>query len=128
MNQKSTIKITPSTARVLSLPRNVSGNDYLVGDIHGAYDLVWKAMQLAKFDRTKDRLLVVGDLVDRGAGSARCQAFLAQSYVHAIAGNHERMLIELWLENQGNLDPIAIQTLADLNFNGMGWMKTVAID
>lgn len=65
------LKITTRKRRVLRLPRNTRGRDLIITDPHGAYDLVWVAMKAANFDPSCDRLLVGGDLIDRGAGSAR---------------------------------------------------------
>lgn len=111
--------------RVLRLPRNDAGRVFVIGDVHGAYDLVWQGMKAVKFDPACDLLLSVGDLIDRGAGSSRCLAFLDQPYVHAIAGNHERMLVDAW--RQG-LNGATVRALARMDFNGMGWLKDVPLE
>jgi len=120
------LTITTRKRRVLRLPRNTRGRDLIITDPHGAYDLVWAAMKAANFDPSCDRLLVGGDLIDRGAGSARAGKFLRQPYVHSIAGNHERMLVDAW--RQGALDRDIVDALARMNYNGMGWMKHVSIE
>lgn len=106
------------SSKVLRLPANVLGRDFIVGDIHGAYDLVIDAMRAVRFDRARDRILSVGDLVDRGVGSARCLGFLAQPYVHAVRGNHDHDLT--------TIDRRTAQVLADINFNGMAWLEGVS--
>lgn len=103
--------------RVLRLPKNNRGRDFVVGDIHGAYDLVIEGMKKVSFDGARDRLFSVGDLVDRGAESARCLAFLAQPYVFAVRGNHDDDLLQV--------DHGAAQVLAKMNFNGMAWLGEV---
>jgi serine/threonine protein phosphatase 1 len=120
------LKITTRKRRVLRLPKNTRGRDLIITDPHGAFDLVWEAMKAANFDRSCDRLLVGGDLIDRGAGSARAGKFLREPYVHSIAGNHERMLVEAW--RQGALDRDIVDALARMNYNGMRWMKDVSIE
>jgi len=122
----SDLKITTKKRRVLRLPRNTRGRDLIITDPHGAYDLVWAAMKAANFDPSCDRLLVGGDLIDRGAGSARAGKFLSQPYVHSVAGNHERMLVDAW--RQGALDRDIVDALARMNYNGMRWMKDVSIE
>lgn len=112
--------------RVLRLPKNNVGRDFIVGDIHGAYDLVWAGMKAVDFDPACDRLLSVGDLIDRGAGSHRCLDFLSKHYVKAVSGNHEWMLVDAW--QQGQLDRTVIDALANLNINGMRWMKDVSLE
>lgn len=96
---------------------NTVGRDFVVGDIHGAFDLVLEAMDRAGFDKQRDRLFSVGDLIDRGPGSHRCARFLAQPYVHAVRGNHEDMLLELYAS--GEPDPNVLAVAA--RFNGFEW-------
>lgn len=80
----------------MRVPRNAEGRDFVVGDIHGAFDLVLEGMRRVQFDRQRDRLFCVGDLVDRGPQSARAARFLKQPYVHAVSGNHEFKLLDLY--------------------------------
>ncbi|MDN8616512.1 metallophosphoesterase [Variovorax ginsengisoli] len=113
-------EIATTSPRIVRQERNRAGRDFVIGDVHGAYDSVWNAMQLAGFARTRDRLFSVGDLVDRGAGSHRAGRFLAQPYVYAVRGNHEADLIDLHLDND---DPDeTLEVLSRINFNGMGWI------
>lgn len=101
---------------------NEDGRDFVVGDIHGSYDLVIDAMRQAKFNPSKDRLFAVGDLIDRGPGSPRCAKFLAQPYVHAVRGNHEDMLLELY--EDGVPDEAVLPVVC--RYNGLNWWLAVA--
>lgn len=113
-------EIAATTPRFVRHERNQAGRDFVIGDVHGAFDSVLDAMKLAGFDRTRDRLFSVGDLVDRGEGSHRAGRFLAQPYVYAVPGNHEVDLIDLHMDND---DPDeTLEVLARINFNGMGWV------
>lgn len=103
---------------------NEVGRDFVVGDIHGAYDLVIAAMRQAKFDRAKDRLFAGGDLIDRGPGSHRCVKFLAQPYVQAVMGNHEAMLLELY--EDGEPDEAILSVVC--RYNGLSWWLNVAVE
>lgn len=105
---------------VKKVPRNQTGRDFVVGDVHGAFDTLKGAMRHAHFDITKDRLFVVGDLVDRGPGSERVLEFLAQPYVHAIRGNHDDDIANLGLDE--------LKLLGSVNWNGMGWISDVSDD
>lgn len=82
--------------RVLRLPLNERGRDFVVGDIHGAYDLVLQAMRQVNFDSERDRLFAVGDLIDRGPDSWRCARFLRKPYVYSVRGNHDDALVGLY--------------------------------
>jgi serine/threonine protein phosphatase 1 len=110
--------------RVLRFARNESGRDFVVGDIHGAFDLVLKAMAQADFNPEVDRIFSVGDLIDRGEGSSRCAKFLAQPYVHAVRGNHEDMLLDLYAN--GEPDPAVLKFMAGRN--GFAWWLSVPED
>lgn len=104
-------------AAVKKFGRNTLGRDFVVGDIHGAFDMVLEAMGKAGFNPRIDRLFSVGDLIDRGPGSHRCVRFLAQPYVYAVRGNHEQMLLDLYADGVPN--PATIEFMAGRN--GFGW-------
>lgn len=73
--------------------RNTAGRDLAVGDIHGCFSALERALLDIGFDGTRDRLFSVGDLVDRGPESERALEFLAQPWFHAVQGNHEDLAI-----------------------------------
>lgn len=104
-----------SASLVARLALNTAGRDFVVGDIHGAYDLVIQGMRAARFNRETDRLFVVGDLIDRGPGSHRVLGFLQQPYVHAVRGNHDHDFCMLDIEG--------MRALGEVNWNGLGWTK-----
>jgi len=81
---------------VKRLPKNVLGRDFVIGDIHGRFQLVDQALLAVDFDRERDRLFSVGDLVDRGPEPLRALEFLAQPWFHAVRGNHEDMFLHLY--------------------------------
>ena len=89
---------------------NTKGRDFVVSDLHGCYDLLMSNMKRVNFDTTKDRLFIVGDLIDRGTQNKECLSLLTEPYVFAIMGNHEYMLlnyingieVDLFLYNGGD--------------------------
>jgi serine/threonine protein phosphatase 1 len=81
----------PSLVR---LPPNTSGRDWFVGDVHGEFAMLHRALAAAKFDPAKDRLIGVGDLVDRGPQSFETLEFFArQPWAVSTLGNHEVMAL-----------------------------------
>lgn len=102
---------------VLRLPENILGRDFIVGDLHGAVALLEDAMDKAGFDEERDRLFLVGDLIDRGLESALCVEILKKPYAHSLRGNHEDMLIEIYAD--GPPDPAVLKYLAGRN--GFAW-------
>lgn len=72
--------------------------DFFISDIHGHYKPFVKLLEIAKFDERKDRLVVGGDMIDRGPDSAEVLRFvheLTETYpntIVALRGNHEDMM------------------------------------
>lgn len=75
------------------LPKNVNGRDFYTGDNHGCFHLLEIGMNMVDFDPSKDRLIAVGDLVDRGKESERSLEWMAKPWFHSVQGNHEDMAI-----------------------------------
>ncbi|AXE31675.1 serine/threonine protein phosphatase [Chromobacterium phragmitis] len=79
---------------IKKLPRNTQGRDWVVGDIHGCFSQLSRLLKIIAFDPARDRLLSVGDLVDRGPDSHMAGEWLAQPWFHAVRGNHEQMALD----------------------------------
>lgn len=78
----------------LSLPINSVGKDFIVGDIHGEYHLLIKAMKKINFRRDVDRIICTGDLIDRGPNSSSVLDLLNEDFFFSTIGNHEEMLLK----------------------------------
>lgn len=65
---------------------------FVCGDIHGAYDKLMAALERVGFDREKDKLYALGDLVDRGPKSYAVLKLLEEPWFESIKGNHELMV------------------------------------
>lgn len=74
------------------LPTNALGRDFVVGDIHGYFAELMQALEKVKFDFTRDRLLAVGDLINRGPDSYSCLHLVNEPWFHSVQGNHERLM------------------------------------
>lgn len=95
------------------------GRDFVVGDLHGCAHLLRPALEAAGFDFERDRLICVGDLVDRGPRSELALELLAEPWFFSIRGNHEQMAIDFWLwEKENGPNELA---RSDAIANGMGW-------
>lgn len=77
------------SAPFLRMPPNTAGRDLAVGDIHGHFGRLRRALDRFGFDPRRDRLFSVGDLIDRGAECEACLDWLAEPWFHAVQGNHE---------------------------------------
>lgn len=103
---------TPSAepgGAVARLDGNERGRDFAVGDVHGMFRELEELLAKIGFDESADRLISVGDLIDRGPASREVDVWLAKPWLHACRGNHEEMCLsgqqgwmrELWIEHNG---------------------------
>ena len=79
---------------IQKLASNAIGRDFVIGDLHGCFDLLESLMKAVNFNIDQDRLFSVGDLVDRGCYSLRCLQLLEEQWFYAVMGNHEAMMLE----------------------------------
>lgn len=86
------------TTACLHLARNPVGRDLVVGDIHGMFSLLEAELQRIGFDPARDRVICVGDLVDRGPESHRVVELLRRPWFFSVLGNHD-LLYLLWTEH-----------------------------
>ncbi len=96
---------------VLRLALNQNGRDFVVGDIHGHFELFEQILAQIGFDDQHDRIISVGDSIDRGPESDRAMEYYEKPWFYSVLGNHEAMLIgamkhvyglyELWMHNGG---------------------------
>jgi len=94
-----------------------NGRLFVIGDLHGEYNVLMVALQAVDFDFEKDRVIFTGDLHDRGGFSAKCLDMLQEPWADSVLGNHELMMLmaidgegelacgrenlELWIANGG---------------------------
>ena len=64
-------------------------NIYVVGDLHGSYTQLKDKLKEVGFNYSKDLLIAVGDLVDRGKENEKCIGLLNEHWFTSIKGNHE---------------------------------------
>lgn len=85
--------------------KNKSGKDYVVGDIHGNFSALERLLVKIKFNKEKDRLFSVGDLVDRGPESELSIEYIMKPWFIPIAGNHEYIIIKAGLKKYEEMYP-----------------------
>lgn len=67
----------------------------VIGDVHGCYQELMELLEKVKYSEGVDRLILAGDLVDRGpesgkvVGWTREACFRTRGMVQAIMGNHD---------------------------------------
>ena len=96
--------MAPKSGSGTKLPSVPKGKRYyVVGDIHGRLDLFEKMIEaieddIAQVAGAEPRVILLGDLVDRGPDSAgvlaRTRAWQRARNVRVLAGNHEDMFLK----------------------------------
>lgn len=78
----------------MNITTNSKGKDYIIGDLHGCYDLLMDKLGKVGFDEKKDRLFSVGDLIDRGPKSLECLSLVFEPWFFSVRGNHEQDMFD----------------------------------
>lgn len=88
---------------ILQLPANTGGTDFVVGDLHGCRHLLEARLAELGFCAETDRVLSVGDLVDRGPDSWGTLQLIEEPWFYFVLGNHEEMLLDLLDATEGQV-------------------------
>lgn len=71
----------------------------VIGDVHGCLREAQALVEKVRFDRTVDRLVFVGDLVDKGPDGPGVVRFVRELGAECVAGNHEEKALR-WLKHE----------------------------
>ena len=97
------------------VPSNRLGRDFVVGDVHGCFRTLDRAVAALEFDASRDRLFGVGDLVERGPHSHEALDWIDHRFTAVTLGNHEDAALG-WLEDR-------LQGSRDAPY---GWLRSIA--
>ena len=67
---------------------------YIVGDLHGSYQLLMNHLNSISFNFDEDLLICTGDLVDKGDENLECISLLKKPWFRTVRGNHEELCIK----------------------------------
>jgi serine/threonine protein phosphatase 1 len=72
---------------------------FIIGDIHGCLGMLKRLIDSIQWDPSKDRLIFIGDYIDRGEDSRGVIEFVlalkqASQNIQCLIGNHEKMLLD----------------------------------
>lgn len=86
----------------------MNGRIIAIGDIHGCHQEFADLLSQLEL-RTEDRLILLGDLINRGPDSAKVLELAREHKAVALLGNHELRL----LNHHRNQDPVSAMREAD---------------
>lgn len=78
-----------------------------IGDVHGCIDELNDLLEKLEWTPSQDRLILLGDLVDRGPDSKACVRFAMDSDVECVAGNHDNKFARYWGHEKKRLASVA---------------------
>lgn len=93
---------------------NLRGRDFVIGDLHGCLEPLWRLLRHVQFDPSADRVWSVGDLTDRGPDSWGCLRLLRQPWFKSVLGNHDALLLN-HLKNPVQVKPHDESWLASIS-------------
>ena len=95
--------------------RNASGRDFVVGDVHGCFRTLERALDSLDFDPAADRLFGVGDLVNRGPHSGEALEWLERRFEVVVLGNHDRAALRWFEDCPGSAPPAGSEWLSAID-------------
>ena len=71
------------------MPNIYSNRVLVIGDVHGVYDCLIELLGVCRYSPKVDRLIFLGDLVDRGPKSIEVLRFAQEVHAESVMGNHD---------------------------------------
>lgn len=105
------------------LGRNEHGRDLVVSDIHGMIESLDAALTRLRFDPAVDRLIAVGDLVDKGPASKQVVHLLDEPWFHCVMGNHDLAAV---LNILAGDVPVSANECWDLRLPAEDWLQDLS--
>lgn len=73
----------------------------VVGDIHGCIDEFNELIKTVSYNKESDRIILLGDLIDRGPDSAAVVRRARELNLECVMGNHEHKFLK-WFRSHGS--------------------------
>lgn len=73
----------------------------LISDVHGCLDELKELLQKLQYDKNTDRVILLGDLNDRGPYSVETIRYARELNLESVMGNHEFKFLK-WFKSQGS--------------------------
>jgi bis(5'-nucleosyl)-tetraphosphatase (symmetrical) len=79
----------------------IKSRTILISDIHGCIDEFDEMIRTLSYDKKSDRIILLGDLVDRGPDSLAVIQKARRMGLECVMGNHEQKVIK-WYNSRGS--------------------------
>ena len=100
------------------------GRTLIVGDVHGCVDELTAIVDLFSPGK-KDRILAVGDLVNRGPDNPGTLKLARKHKIQSVLGNHEKKILQAWKTGDiSMLNPVSLRTLREIDKAGWEWIAS----
>ena len=98
----------------------------VVGDVHGCLDELELLLDKARYDAEKTRLVLVGDLVNKGPKSAAVVRWCRERDVLCVRGNHDDHAVAHWQKHaDGEAVPEKYAYVRDLSDEDGAWLAAL---
>ena len=67
----------------------MTAKSFIVGDVHGCFDELMLLLKEAGYNSSRHRLILLGDLINKGPDSFKVLSWVREQQVDALIGNHE---------------------------------------
>lgn len=82
------------------MEKGINGRTIVVGDVHGCLEELRELLEKVKYLPLVDRLIFVGDLIDRGPDPAGVVRFCRERDLECTMGNHEYQFLRWYKGNK----------------------------
>ena len=99
---------------------------FIVGDVHGCFNELMLLLEKAKYSPKEHRLILVGDLINKGPDSFKILKWFRKTKTETVIGNHEIKFIKAVESNQAlppSLEQLKKQMGTKL-YDWIEWIKT----
>ena len=94
----------------------------MVGDVHGCFKEFLALLKKANYNSKTHRLILVGDIINRGPHSLEMLEWVKNKGVEMVRGNHEQSFIR-GLKSNGLLSPVLKKLKKDIKQDLKKWLK-----
>ena len=97
----------------------------IIGDIHGCYFEFLQLLEKTGYSKTKHRLILLGDLINRGPHSFKVLKWARDNKAEIIMGNHERGFLK-GIKKEASLNALFVELKEQMGEELQYWTDWIA--